>query len=225
MTLPPDSLAAGAAAAPRRPRASFNRGYSRFVGLAKRILPVVAVILLLIIAAWPKLWPLWATRPASEIELPRLDPREAKDLRMVNAHYTGVDRENRPFVITAEVARQNSSADQLIALEGPKGDLTSSSGSWFELTAYSGTYQPDGQILELFGNVQLFQDKGNEFVTDSAHIDVAKGTAEGNEPVAGQGPFGQVTGEGFRIFERGDIIIFTGHAHLELVPHERPEQK
>jgi lipopolysaccharide export system protein LptC len=225
MTLPPDSLAAGAAAAPRRPRASFNRGYSRFVGLAKRILPVVAVILLLIIGTWPKLWPLVSPRPGPEIGLPKLDPREAKDLRMVNAHYTGVDRQNRPFVITAEVARQNSSVDQLIALEGPKGDLTTASGGWFELTAYSGTYQPDGQLLELFGNVQLFQDKGNEFATDSAHIDVAKGTAEGNEAVTGQGPFGQVTGEGFRILERGDIIIFTGHAHLVLVAHEKPEQK
>ena len=220
MTLPLDNLAPAATAAPRRPRASFNRGYSRFVAMAKRILPVVAVILLLIIGAWPKLSEIVTPHPPPDPRVPKLDPREAKDLRMVNAHYTGVDRQNRPFVITAEVARQNSSADQLIALEGPKGDLTSTSGSWFELTAYSGTYQPDGQILELFGNVQLFQDKGNEFRTDSAHIDVAKGTAEGNEPVAGQGPFGQVTGEGFRILERGDIIIFTGHAHLELVAHE-----
>jgi lipopolysaccharide export system protein LptC len=224
MSLPPESLAAGVAATPRRPRAGFNRGYSRFVGLAKRILPLVAASVLLIIAAWPRLATLWAVRSASESGLPRLDPREAKDLRMVNARYTGVDRQNRPFVITAEVARQNSSDDQLIALEGPKGDLTSTSGNWFEATAYSGTYQPDGQILDLFGDVQLFQDKGNEFHTDVAHIDVAKGSAEGNDPVAGQGPFGHVTGEGFRIFDRGDIIIFTGHAHLELVAHQNPEQ-
>jgi lipopolysaccharide export system protein LptC len=223
MTMRPETLAPGSAA-PRRPRAGFSRNYSRFVATAKRILPVVAVILLLIIAAWPKLAGLWAVRPV-ETGRPKLDPREARDLRMVNARYTGVDRQNRPFVITAEVARQNSSADQLIALEGPRGDLTSGSGNWFELTAFSGMYQPDGQLLDLFGSVQLFQDKGNEFRTDSAHIDMIKGTVEGNEPVVGQGPFGHITGEGFRIFERGDIIIFTGHAHLELAPHEKQEQK
>ena len=217
-----DAIAAPDVAAPRRPRAGLKPGYSRFVGLAKRIFPGLAVSLLLLVAVWPKL--------QTEIEkvhfiLPRLDPREAQDLRMVNAHYSGVDRQNRPFIITAEVARQNPNADQLIALEGPKGDMTSTSGSWSELTAFTGVYQPETQLLDLFGNVELFQDRGNEFRTDSAHIDMAHGTAEGNEPVVGQGPFGHVTGEGFRILERGDVIIFTGRAHLELVPHEKQEAK
>jgi lipopolysaccharide export system protein LptC len=223
MSLPPDGLIADGGASPSRRRAGAGRNYSRFVNLAKHILPVVAVTLLLLIALWPKLQVWWVDvrLPAA----PKLDPREARDLRMVNARFTGVDRQNRPFVITAETARQSPGADQLVALEGPKGDLTSTSGSWFELTALSGTYQPEGQLLDLFGNVQLFQDKGNEFRTDTAHIDVAKGTAEGHDPVEGQGPFGHVVGDGFRVLEHGDIIIFTGNAHLELVPHERQEQK
>jgi len=142
---------------------------------------------------------------------------------MVNARYSGLDRQNRPFVITADVARQNRNADDLVSLEGPKGDLTTLNGSWFELNAYTGLYQPQKQLLDLFGNVQLFQDKGNEFHTDSAHIDMANGTAEGDEPIEGQGPFGHVSGEGFRIRDRGDVIIFTGKSHLELVPHEKED--
>lgn len=217
MSIPQDSLAAGEITVPVRPRASVNRGYSRFVGLAKRILPGMAVILLGLVAIWPRL--------QSEIErvhfaLPRLDPREAQDLRMVNARYTGIDRQNRPFVVTAEVARQTPNVDDLVALEGPKGDLTSSSG-WFELNAYTGLYQPNAQLLDLFGNVQLFQDKGNEFHTDSAHIDMNNGSAAGDDPVDGQGPFGYVTGQGFRIRDHGDVIVFTGHAHLMLRAHDK----
>jgi len=222
MTMRPETLAPGSAA-PRRPRAGFSRNYSRFVATAKRILPVVAVILLLIIAAWPKLAGLWAVRPI-ETGRPKLDPREARDLRMVNARYTGVDRQNRPFVITAEVARQNSSADQLIALEGPRGDLTSGSGNWFELTAFSGMYQPDGQLLDLFGSVQLFQDKGNEFRTDSAHIDMGKNSAEGHDPVEGHGPFGTIQAEGFRVENEGDVIIFLGKTTLLLESRGSAEQ-
>jgi len=218
MSVPPDSALAGEVAAPPQALAGVNRGYSRFVALAKRILPGVAVVLLLLVAAWPKLE---GEIVKLQIVLPRLDPREARDLRMVSARYTGVDRQNRPFVVTADTARQNPNADQLIALEGPKSDLTTTSGSWFELTAYSGLYQPDAQLLDLFGNVQLFQDKGNEFRTDSAHVDMGHGTAEGNDAVEGQGPFGHVSGEGFRIRDRGDVIVFTGHAHLELLPHEK----
>ena len=204
----------------RRGRGSFKPGYSRFVGLAKRIFPSVAAVLLVLVAVWPHL--------QKELEqvrfaLPRLDPQEAQDLRMVNARYSGLDRQNRPFVITADVARQNRNADDLVSLEGPKGDLTTLNGSWMELNAYTGLYQPQKQLLDLFGNVQLFQDKGNEFHTDSAHIDMANGTAEGDEPIEGQGPFGHVAGEGFRIRDRGDVIIFTGKSHLELVPHEKED--
>ena len=47
------------------------------------------------------------------------------------------------------------------------------------------------------------------------------GTAEGHEPIEGEGPFGHASGQGFRILEHGDVIIFTGQSHLELVPHEK----
>ncbi len=218
MTAPPDSLDGPETLVALRPLPGVDRRYSRFVSLAKRILPGVAAFLLLLVGIWPHL--------QTEIErvhftAPRLDPREAQDLRMVNAHYSGIDRQNRPFVITADVARQSPNVDDLIALEGPKGDLTSTSGSWFELSGYTGLYQPNAQILDLFGDVQLFQDKGNEFHTDSAHVDMAKGTAVGHDRVTGQGPFGQVTGEGFRILDHGATIIFTGRAQLELIQHEK----
>jgi lipopolysaccharide export system protein LptC len=217
MRTPPDTLSHDAIA-PLHRLARVDRRYSRFVGLAKRVLPSFAVLLLLLVGIWPHL----QTEIAHvHFTLPRLDPREAQDLRMVDARYTGIDRQGRPFVITADVARQNPNLDDLIALEGPKGDLTSTSGSWFELSGYTGLYRPNAQLLDLFGNVQLFQDKGNEFHTDSAHIDMAKGIADGDDPVKGQGPFGHVTGQGFRILDHGNTIIFTGHARLELLSQQR----
>jgi lipopolysaccharide export system protein LptC len=221
MTAPPDSLPAPETLAALRPLPGVDRRYSRFVSLAKRILPGVAGFLLLLVAIWPHLQ---AEVDRVHFTAPRLDPREAQDLRMVNAHFTGIDRQNRPFVVTADVARQSPNVDDLISLEGPKGDLTSLSGSWFELSGYTGLYQPNAQILDLFGNVQLFQDKGNEFHTDSAHIDMAKGTADGHDRVDGQGPFGHITGQGFRILDHGATILFTGRSRLELIPHQKAAQ-
>jgi lipopolysaccharide export system protein LptC len=221
MTAPPDTLL-GIGEAPRpRPRA-FSRRYSRFVSLAKRIFPAIAFSLIVLVAMWPRIE---ETIEHVHFALPRIDLREARDLRMVQAHYSGIDRQQRPFVITADTARQNPDANDIIALEGPKGDLTTLTGGWFELTSRTGLYQPQAQLLDLFGNVQVFQDKGNEFRTESAHIDMANGTAEGHEPIEGQGPFGHVTGEGFRMLDRGDVIIFTGRARLDLAPHEKKAEK
>jgi lipopolysaccharide export system protein LptC len=192
-----------------------GRGYSRFVHLAKLALPAAAVGLLMLVAAWPRLQ---AVFESVHIPVPRLDISAARDLNMVAARFTGVDRQNRPFVVTAEVARQKPKLDDLVSLDRPKGDLNTASGGWLELSGDTGFYQPQPQLLDLFGNVALFQDKGNEFHTASAHVDMTAGNAEGDEAISGQGPFGNVTGQGFRILNRGETIIFTGRATLVMQP-------
>jgi lipopolysaccharide export system protein LptC len=213
----PDALAPRLGAT-RQPFA--GRRYSRFVYLTKLALPIVACALLLLVAVWPRLQNVFER---THIPAPRIDVSEAGDLHMAKARYTGLDRNNRPFTITAELARQKPDLQGLITLEKPKGDLTTAAGNWLELSANTGLYQQQSQLLDLFGQVALFQDKGNEFHSTTAHIDMAAGTAEGDDPTTGQGPFGNVTADGFRILDRGDTIIFKGHATLEIEPRGTAE--
>jgi len=202
----------------RARRSLFGGYYSRFVSLAKRVLPAIAVGILLLIAAWPRIAPIFEK---IRVRVPAIDVSEARDLRMVSVRYTGIDHDNRPFVVTAAVARQTPKVDDLISLDRPKADLKTADGGWVELGSYTGIYQPQPQLLDLFGDVSLFQDKGDEFHADSAHIDMAKGTAESHDPTTGQGPFGHVQSQGFRILDRGDTIIFTGHTNLVLRPRDK----
>lgn len=194
--------------------------YSRFVAWMKVALPCAAVALLVLVAAWPRI--------QSAVErlqkMPRIDLSQARDLRMVHLHYSGTDRHDRPFTVTADAARQRPEVDDLVELELPKADMTTQSGTWLALTAYSGIYRPQSQLLDLFGDVELFQDKGNEFKTDSAHIDMSKGSAAGDDPIEGHGPFGTIEAEGFRIENQGEVIVFTGKARLNLEPREAKEQ-
>jgi lipopolysaccharide export system protein LptC len=194
--------------------------YSRFVAWMKLALPAAALALVLLVAVWPRIQS--AVEKISR--LPRIDLSQARDLRMVNLHYAGVDKHDRPFTVTADAARQRPEVDDLVELEGPKADMTTENDTWLALTAYSGIYQPQAQLLDLFGNVDVFQDKGNEFVTDSAHIDMGKGTAVGTDPVEGHGPFGTIKSEGFRIENQGDIVIFTGKTQLLLQQHGAKEE-
>jgi lipopolysaccharide export system protein LptC len=205
----------------RRRRAVYSRRYSRFVSLSKWLFPALAVGLLLLIVWWPRIQ---STLEKVRFQVPHLDLTEARELRMVQARYTGIDRQNRPFVLTAEVAHQAPKDDGLVSLDAPKGDITEADGTWTELTAWTGVYQPDAQLLDLFGKVDIYQDKGNEFHTDSIHIDLATNSAEGHDPVEGHGPLGQINAEGIRILDRGDTIIFTGHAVLKLLPRNKDTQ-
>jgi lipopolysaccharide export system protein LptC len=192
--------------------------YSRFVAMAKRLLPLLAVGLLILVVVWPRL----------DIHfdglnlVPKTDPRLAHDLRMLHTRYSGIDRENRPFVLTADAAEQLSNdINDLIGLEGPKADMTTTRGGWFESSAYTGTYQPQSKLLDLFGEVALYSDRGDEFHTDSARVDLAHSTEQGDEHITGQGPFGHVVADGFRVLDRGATIIFTGRANLVLEPTPR----
>lgn len=206
--------AAPGARAGRRP-ARPNTGYSRFVNLMKLLLPAVAAGLLLLVIAWPRLQ---AGLDRLRLSFTRLDLSEARDLRMVNARFSGIDKRHRPYVLTADVARQMPDRNDLMALEGPKGDITLQSGAWLALTAFTGIYLSQGQLLDLFGDVKVFHDRGYELTTDTAHVDMAAGTAEGNDAVQGQGVFGDITSQGFHLLDHGQTIIFTGKAKLHLAP-------
>jgi len=198
----------------RNQRGGIRRRYSRFVGLAKRVLPATALALLLLVAVWPRIQ--GAIDSVHFTALPKIDIKDASEVRMIDPRYTGLDRESRPFVVTADVAHQTPKADDAISLDAPKADLTTQTGNWNELTAYVGLYQPQAQLLDLFGNVELYQDRSNSLRSDSVRIDMAQGTAISHDPVTGDGTFGHIQAQGLKVLDRGDTIIFTGHAALDL---------
>jgi lipopolysaccharide export system protein LptC len=195
-----------------------TRSHSRFVQRTKWILPAIAVTLLLLVGTWPEIK---ATVERLHFALPRIDLSDARNLRMVEPRYTGIDKDSRPYVLTASSATQAAGNDDLISLAAPKADMTTNSGNWLEVTGYTGAYHPQPQLLDLYGDVELYEDRGNEFHTDTAKLDIANGTATGDHPVNGQGPFGHVTAEGFAMYNRGEIIDFTGKTSLTLMPRAK----
>ena len=192
-----------------------NPLYGVFVGVMKLLLPTVATLLIVLVAVWPQLD---EQNRRFRIGPAEIDRDAARNLNMVNARYTGVDDERRPFTVTADAANQKAANSPLIALAMPKADIVMEDGSWLALTAQDGIYDKDVQVLQLTGEVNLYHDKGYEFRTDSATFDLKAGDAHGVDPVAGQGPFGQLNAEGFVIYNRGARVVFTGKAKLILQP-------
>jgi lipopolysaccharide export system protein LptC len=187
--------------------------YSRRVALLKRVLPAIGLGLVLLVAAWPRLKSLIES---VRLEVPAIDLREARELKMVNPRYTGVDRHNRPFVVTAAIGRQSPDRDDLMSLEGPVARLHPHTAATIRLTAASAIYQSQAQLLDLFDNVNLWRDDGTRFVTSSAHVNLADDSADGHDFVVGHGPAGDLSAQGFRVLAKGDTIVFTGKADLLL---------
>jgi hypothetical protein len=92
--------------------------------------------------------------------------------------------------------------------------MTVHGGASVVLTAATGIYQSQAELLDLFSDVNLIHENGTRFVTQRAHLNLPDNSAEGPDPVEGHGPSGDITGQGFRVVSKGETIIFTGESHL-----------
>lgn len=207
----------GLAAVPRPSRFALPRfdgdRYSRRVQLLKFLLPAIGLSLLLLVAAWPRMR---ALLESVRLQAAAIDLRDARELQMIHPRYAGRDRHDRPYVVTAATGRQVPDRADLLSLSQPRADFNLPHGATAVLTASTGIYQSQAQLLDLFRDVKLVHQDGTSFLTASAHVDLARDSAQGGDPVEGHGPSGNITAAGFRILSRGDTIIFTGHADLVL---------
>jgi lipopolysaccharide export system protein LptC len=190
-------------------------GYSRFVLFMKFLLPAAALCLVAAIVIWPQIN---ITDNRFSIGFSKVQVGAKENPSMVNARFVGADKKNQPFSVTADLAKNLAIGASKIELEMPKADIGVRDGSWLVLTANTGLYNQKDKILDLDGAVNLFHDSGFEFTTETAKVDLDAGVAEGGKEIQGQGPFGQLTAEGFRIEEKGNRILFTGKSKLVLHP-------
>jgi lipopolysaccharide export system protein LptC len=181
--------------------------------MLKGLLPVIGVALLALVAIWPRIVPFL---DSVRFGFPVIDLREAHDLRMLNPRYAGVDRFNRPYVVTSAIGRQAPSREDLMSLERPRAEMTMHNGALVVVTATTAMYQSQAQLLDLFGDVNLVHENGTRFVTNTAHVDVAADTVVGNDPVTGHGPSGDIAAQGFRVVNQGNTIVFIGRSDLFL---------
>ena len=188
--------------------------YTRFVGTMKLILPLVAGLLITLVIAWPQVGD---QPPTLQLASAPVDIGEAEGgQKVVNARFTGVDKKDQPYVVTADEARQPNHDSDRVRLKNPKADITLNGGAWVAASAPKGVYRTKDSVLTLDGGISLFHDDGYEFRTRSATIDLERGTARGREPVQGAGPFGTLAAKGFRILEQGRRMVFTGKSKVVL---------
>ncbi len=183
------------------------------VGLAKRLLPVVALMLLSVVALWPEINNDERGRWAAGMR--GIEPQSGQ---LTDLHYRGVDDRDRPYAVTAAAAQQIS--PERINLVDPKGDINLENGNWMMAQSRQGVYMPHVNQLDLSGEVVLYRDDGLTMTTHAATLDLKGGAASSAEKVHVEGPFGTLDAQGFAVMDRGAVMQFTGPGRLVL--NERP---
>jgi lipopolysaccharide export system protein LptC len=195
-------------------RAEAARSYSRFVVGMKLLLPSLAAVLLGVVLAWPRL----TERAESlSVEFTTLDRGQADLGSVINPRYVGVDDQNQPYTVTADMATEMGDGTDRMKLTNPKGDIVQNTGRWMSVTSDIGYITNRNQRVELEHDVMLYRDDGFQFETARAFIRMDEDHAYGEEPVKGQGDGMEITSSsGFDVMDGGGVIVFRGKSHLIL---------
>lgn len=179
--------------------------------LTKLVLPVCAVLLLTLIAAWPEINRLLRHE---QLVLKGLTAIESGSGRMVDPRYHGIDARQRPFTVTADVAVQRS--PERIDLTAPKGDATLQNGTWLMVSSKDGVYMQHLGLLDLSHDVLLYRQDGTTLASDTSEIDLKQGAASSADPTHAEGPFGTLDAAGYTLVDKGAVVQFHGPATLVL---------
>ena len=208
-----------AAIAPTR----IERGYSRFVAVMKVALPLGAAAVIVLLFSWSRLYdmPKRLQIGASSFSV----SESTTGHRMINARYTGTDRNDNPYTLAAEsIVQQEPDLDR-ITLSRPEADFTTADGTWVAVAAARGAFAREAQRVVLKGNVSLYHDWGYQFLTDEATIDFVQATAWGDAPVNGAGTWADMEAAGFRITRQDSRLEFSGPARLVLYSNPKEQRR
>lgn len=185
---------------------------SRFVGAMRIALPVLALVLIALLIAWPQVY-----RRSDGFRL-AFSTIEVEDgaLTMTKARYRGTDHKDQPFLVSADTATQDPNDSKRVTLDRIAADMTMRDGTWLALNASSGAYHQGEQVLTLQDDISVFTDRGYELHGISARVDLAAGTLASDDKVWGQGPFGLLRANGMRVDGNGNRVRFINGVQVTL---------
>jgi lipopolysaccharide export system protein LptC len=134
------------------------------------------------------------------------------EVRMLNPRFSGRDEAGQPFELVAVAAIRRSTDVQLIDLESPI--FTNATGT--RVTADTGVFNRELNLLDLAGNVRVVDAEQNLFVTGTATYFMGEDRVVGLEAVQGRGQLGQIRADQFEVRGGGEEILLRDNVWTRL---------
>ncbi|MDH3770637.1 MAG: LPS export ABC transporter periplasmic protein LptC, partial [Nitrospirota bacterium] len=193
-----------------------SRRYSQIVDLLRFLLPSTALLLIILVIAWPQVIGRYGSLILPTFARGLVD--RADVMRMHQPRYVGRTGDAEPYEVTAVSAYLDPTQPNQIYLDQLAADLATAGDLQMHLTAVTATYDRAREKLDLAGGIEVVTSDGYQFQTESAHINLHLGRVIGQGPVAGQGPAGQLSAERFAISDGGQLLRFDGRVKMLLQP-------
>ena len=188
--------------------------YTRFVLYSKRLLLVVAGILTVALISFPLL-----TKDRAGLRVSFVDSKTAAENKaaspvMDDPEYRGQGASGQQYKMTGKTATQ--ATPTLVIIDHAEGQELMTNGKWYQLSADRADYQQDKKIVDLYGNVTLYDMNGTTFVTEHATVEMQPMHIWGTDTITGTGNMGNIVASAFEIEDNGDHIIFKRGADKQV---------
>jgi len=131
--------------------------------------------------------------------------------------FDGYDDNDRPYTLTALTAQRRRENVSLVDLVNPRlKDAASTT-----VQAREGVWNAENEILDLSGDVVMTDAAGYTFTSQKTRMYVRENRVEGQEPLQGFGPVGEVRADAYEVLDDGDRIILKGNVWTRFKPKKR----
>lgn len=134
--------------------------------------------------------------------------------------FDGYDDNDRPYTLTAVTAQRRRDDPARVDLVNPRlKDAASST-----VQARAGVWNTELEVLELEGDVVMTDAAGYTFTSQKTRMYVRENRVEGQEPLQGFGPVGEVRADAYEVVEDGNRIILKGNVWTKFTPKGRRDR-
>ena len=141
----------------------------------------------------------------------------ADQVTVTDSTITGLDKQQRPYSISARTAIQDKDNPNFITLDEVRGATNRSNGDPITFQSLKGFYDSDVKTLDLDTNVVIRSQGRFTARMDKAHVIVQEKRLTSNVPVAVDLNTGTINANGVEIANDGNNILFLNgvKAHFE----------
>jgi hypothetical protein len=180
------------------------RRHSALIGVLRRLLPALCVLILAAIAVWAGLNVIYGRGEGARV-------LGDANIRMLNPYLQGRTDKGQPYLVQAASAVRDKADSARMTLDRPVLTLGAGGPTWTVVRANNGVYREDNGLLDLHGQVTLDDYKGNHLVTEHAFVDTRKNNVDGETRIIGHGPLGAIDASSYSLRDGGAYLHFEGH--------------
>src|SRR4029079_11448714 len=187
--------------------------HSRLVTILRKVLPVLAVLVLASYFISAQLSVTVGDVTAS------IDGVEVADgnLRMTNPKLKGADKTNGQYVIGADYADQDMKSPNIIKLHAIKADLSAADGGWSRMNAIRGVYDSKIERLVMQEKITIATSTGVTGELQNASLDTKNQILRSHRPVSFVLPNGTITARALTMRSADHALTFRGKVKVHVV--------